>query len=208
MDNSKEPAHMLIVKLLWRICWLLPLLFFSACNGPPNACEDAKYLDIQQQMDAADAERQALAVQFHQCRSQIAGLEAENANIEVKLEDLSNWSRELAARVGPSLWYMDVDERPLPLRSMPHATPAILIDALNELFAKDGWPLVILDAIENDTAHVHVSDDVQLTQNMGTTGATAYIEAVTYTLTSLKSIHYVDFLFTEGDHAVPGRYSR
>jgi hypothetical protein len=43
---------------------------------------------------------------------------------------------------------------------------------------------------------------------MGTTGATAYIEAVTYTLTSLKNIHYVEFDFKEGDHAIPGRYSR
>ena len=191
---------------------MLPLLVVAACdespNTRPNACDDAKYLEVQHQLEAADAERQILAGQFHQCRSQIAGLEAEKADLEVKFEDLSNWSRELAARIGPSLWYMDVAERPLPLRSMPHATLGTLIEAMNELFAKDGWPLVTLDSVENDTAHVHISDDAQLTQHMGTTGATAYIETVTYTLTSLKSIHYVDFNFIEGDHAVPGRYSR
>jgi len=30
----------------------------------------------------------------------------------------------------------------------------------------------------------------------------------TYTLTEAKGINYVDFDFEEGDHAVPGTYSR
>ncbi|MBI5896925.1 MAG: hypothetical protein HZB24_13295, partial [Desulfobacterales bacterium] len=43
---------------------------------------------------------------------------------------------------------------------------------------------------------------------MGTTGATAYLQAVTYTLTSVPSIKSVAFDFEAGDHAMPGRYAR
>jgi hypothetical protein len=43
---------------------------------------------------------------------------------------------------------------------------------------------------------------------MGTTGARAFLSVATYTLTELKGIHYVDFDFIEGDHAVPGTYNR
>jgi hypothetical protein len=199
---------MLIAKLLQRKIWVLPLLALLACDGSPNAREDAERLKIQEQLDEVNAQRDILNERYRQCRLRMGDLEAEKANLEIKLEDLTRWSRKLAERVGPSLWYMDEDERPLPLRPMPQATPAKLIDALNDIFSRDGWPLIILDHIENDTAYVHISDETQLTQSMGTTGATAYIEAVTYTLTSLKSVNYVDFNFTEGDHAVPGRYSR
>ncbi len=43
---------------------------------------------------------------------------------------------------------------------------------------------------------------------MGTTGADDYMSTTTFTLTELRGIKYVNFAFEEGDHAVPGTYSR
>jgi hypothetical protein len=48
----------------------------------------------------------------------------------------------------------------------------------------------------------------EITQQMGTSGADDYMTTTTFTLTELKGIKYVNFDFEEGDHAVPGTYSR
>jgi spore germination protein GerM len=76
------------------------------------------------------------------------------------------------------------------------------------MFAKSKLPQVQLLNIVDNVAYVRIREALKLTQGMGTTGATAYIESVTYTLTSLPGIDYVDFDFHAGDHAMPGRYSR
>jgi hypothetical protein len=62
--------------------------------------------------------------------------------------------------------------------------------------------------ISHDTIFVAIKDSEELSQRMGTTGARAFLSVATYTLTELKGIHYVDFDFIEGDHAVPGTYNR
>jgi hypothetical protein len=62
--------------------------------------------------------------------------------------------------------------------------------------------------ISHDTIFIRIKDSKHLTQRMGTTGARAFMSVTTYTLTELKGIRYVNFDFTEGDHAVPGTYSR
>ena len=43
---------------------------------------------------------------------------------------------------------------------------------------------------------------------MGKTGADAFLAKATYTLTEHKRIAFVYFIFEEGDHAAPGKYSR
>ncbi len=43
---------------------------------------------------------------------------------------------------------------------------------------------------------------------MGTAGAQSYIATITYSLTELAEINYVNFDFKEGDHALPGTYKR
>ena len=62
--------------------------------------------------------------------------------------------------------------------------------------------------IANDTIFVRIPDSFYLSQQMGTTGAKGFISVATFTLTELKGIRYVNFEFTEGDHAVPGTYRR
>jgi hypothetical protein len=60
----------------------------------------------------------------------------------------------------------------------------------------------------NDTIYLKIKNSFPLTQSIGTTGAMLYIAGVTYNLTELKTIKYVNLDFEEGDHAVPGTYSR
>lgn len=55
---------------------------------------------------------------------------------------------------------------------------------------------------------VEVVNSRYLTQRMGTTGADAFMATATFTLTEHEKIDAVNFVFEEGDHAVPGVYSR
>ena len=72
----------------------------------------------------------------------------------------------------------------------------------------DGPPNVKLLNVTNDTASVEVINAEYLTQRMGSSGAQAYLASVTFTLTENPQIKKVNFIFEEGDHAMPGTYSR
>ncbi|MEJ6982163.1 hypothetical protein WG906_16960 [Pedobacter sp. P351] len=59
-----------------------------------------------------------------------------------------------------------------------------------------------------DTIELKIDDARQLTQGMGSTGAEAYLAEVTYSLTELKGVKAVKIDFEEGDHAMPGTFTR
>lgn len=65
-----------------------------------------------------------------------------------------------------------------------------------------------LEALNTDTLSVTIDDARALTQEMGSTGAEAYLAEVTFALTELVGIKAVKFDFEEGDHASPGVYTR
>jgi hypothetical protein len=153
-------------------------------------------------------ERTVLKKQVSRLQSEYDELVSEYENLKVKEVHLSQWCRQMAESFGPGVWFIGTDERPLPQKSIPDATPALLVGELNVLFEKANLPQIFLVEIKAGTAYVRISHDAQLTQQMGSTGATSYLQAVTYTLTSLPDIAYVDFDFEEGDHAAPGLYSR
>ncbi|MEW6184342.1 MAG: GerMN domain-containing protein [Thermodesulfobacteriota bacterium] len=69
-------------------------------------------------------------------------------------------------------------------------------------------PKVKLKEIKNKTAFVEIINAEYLTQRMGSSGAEEFLAVVTYTLTEHPNIQIVHFIFEEGDHAVPGPYSR
>lgn len=69
-------------------------------------------------------------------------------------------------------------------------------------------PKVKLLNVKNHTAFVEVINAEYLTQRMGSSGAQAYLAAVTFTLTENPQIKKVNFIFEEGDHAMPGTYTR
>ena len=72
------------------------------------------------------------------------------------------------------------------------------------------YPEIKLDVkkLSNDTLFLKANNGKYLTQQMGSTGSFNFLKEVTYNLTELNNIHYVNFDFVEGDHAQPGTYSR
>ncbi|KJS31722.1 MAG: hypothetical protein VR64_09210 [Desulfatitalea sp. BRH_c12] len=178
-------------------------------------CGDGKTKQLNAALEKSKATIQAISDENSQLKEQISRLQTEfndlqneNSNLKISETELQQWSRQLAEQLGPAVWYPGPYERPLPRKIIERATAEKLVQSLNDLFRQAQLPEVILLKVLGDTAFVDISQDEQLTQQMGSTGATGYIQAVTYTLTSLPGIHYVDFQFKEGDHAVPGRYSR
>ena len=71
-----------------------------------------------------------------------------------------------------------------------------------------GLPKLKLAGITGRVVNVEVVNDEFLTQRMGTTGAEAFLAVATFTLTEHEGIGGVNFIFTEGDHAAPGLYTR
>lgn len=67
---------------------------------------------------------------------------------------------------------------------------------------------LVLKKISGDTIYVKIPESTYLTQQMGTSGAEAYMANATYNLTELPGIEYVNFDLDEGDHAAPGTFSR
>ena len=84
-------------------------------------------------------------------------------------------------------------------------TTVNLLQALNNLH-----PNVELSFAKTsgDTVFVKINKSTYLTQRMGSSGAEAYLAEVTYNLTELTGINFVDINFKMGDHAEPGTYSR
>lgn len=112
----------------------------------------------------------------------------------------------IAPKDSITTWKFDAD------RDIPVASGKKYFDTLTaeELVAFVSTDKVILDFIKHsgDTIFVRIKDSEHLSQRMGTTGAKGFMSVATFTLTELKGTHYVNFDFTEGDHAVPGTYSR
>lgn len=149
-----------------------------------------------------------LRTQCDQLADRVEELKIAYDQIRQQEARLNHWARLLADRFGPSLWYVGPEDKPLPLHAVAKATPTKLVALLNARFAAEGLPKVILVGVENGVARVRIDNETQLTQSLGSAGATGFIQSVTYTLCSLVDIRAVDFDFKEGDHAVPGRYTR
>lgn len=203
-----SPKLLKIVRSGWLLVFTM-VCFSTGCDpAPHHLITETQLTEKNRQLEALASKNDELEIKISQLQDTVIELQAELDNLKVKEADLRAWSQQLAESYGPAIWFFSSDERPLPRKTIANATAATLIRELNQLLVQSGMPTVSLIKIEKDTAYVRINDEKKLTQGMGTTGATGYIEAVTYTLTSLKNIHYVDFDFKEGDHAIPGRYSR
>lgn len=92
----------------------------------------------------------------------------------------------------------------------PYFDPKFLtLDTLVKAFNLNN-PDVHMEFINRskDTIFVKINDATYLTQQMGTEGAMAYITEVVYGFTILPNVKVVNFDFKEGDHAIPGNYTR
>ena len=72
------------------------------------------------------------------------------------------------------------------------------------------YPDVIVEELNrtNDTVTVKIPKSRYLTEQMGSTGALAYLAELTYNLTEIPGIRCVSILFKAGDHASPDIYTR
>ncbi|HHT28315.1 MAG TPA: hypothetical protein GXZ82_13875 [Firmicutes bacterium] len=87
-------------------------------------------------------------------------------------------------------------------------TAQAVVNAVNGAYGTPNYPGIRLERLHNRTAYVRVLDEDLLTQRMGSTGAWHYLAVVTASFTSVPDIDSVAFVFKEGDHAVPGVYTR
>lgn len=80
-----------------------------------------------------------------------------------------------------------------------------LIDALNLKY-----PEIKLEAVTRvkNTSVVKISNASYLTNEMGSTGARSYLAEATYSLTEVPGINAIEFRFTQGNHAMPGVFTR
>ena len=108
-------------------------------------------------------------------------------------------------------WISDLDQEeglilkkttPVPTDSL---TVTNMIERMNE-----AYPEIKLKyaRVSNDTIFLKIDKSTYLTQQMGSSGAEAYLAEVTFNLTEVKGINNVDFRFKAGDHATPDTYSR
>lgn len=65
-----------------------------------------------------------------------------------------------------------------------------------------------LSGKDHSVIHVKINNAAHLSQNIGSMGARIYLAEATYALTEISGIKGVDFIFSEGDHAAPGLYTR
>ena len=81
-------------------------------------------------------------------------------------------------------------------------------DMINRL--NDQYPEIQLKLkrFSHDTVFVKIDKSAYLTQQMGSSGAEAYLAEVTFNLTEPDGINAVYIGFKTGDHAGPGVYTR
>lgn len=86
---------------------------------------------------------------------------------------------------------------------------SVTVDGMIDLMNKR-YPLISMQriSVSGDTLYVRISREQHLTQELGSTGADAYMSEATYNLTSCPGIRVVNFRFKRGDHATPGSYTR
>ena len=92
--------------------------------------------------------------------------------------------------------------RPLPDDSL---TAANILQLMNDLYPEI---IVKFDKLSNDTLFVNIPNSSYLTQQTGSSGPEVYFAELTYNLTELKNINYVNIKFKKGDHASPGTFTR
>lgn len=80
-----------------------------------------------------------------------------------------------------------------------------IVSMANTAFPKVGVEYV---SSGGDTLYMRIIHSDQLTQRMGTTGAQEYMVSLTFSLTELANVRYVNYDMEEGDHMGPGTYSR
>jgi len=179
------------------------------------SCDKQEIQQLSEENNILKAELHTLETSYSQLKTEKQILEKKlneisfmYVNQSVETGDLTEWTHQLVDSFGPGVWFFGDYDRPLPHIKMNNATPDLLIKTLNELFRESGDPEIRIISMSEESIDVGILNEEQLTQRMGSTGASAYMNAVFYTLTSLEKARCVEFHFAPGDHATPGKYCK
>lgn len=84
-------------------------------------------------------------------------------------------------------------------------TPELIANTLNSK-----WPNIQLVFVKQnkDTVFVSIPNSEYLTQRMGSSGSETYLVNAIYNFTEIKGVKYLNLDFAEGDHLMPGTFSR
>lgn len=147
--------------------------------------------------------------QLQEVRRQYMLLQSSHGSLKDRYDQLENWSKALVEGYGPGIWKQSEPFfRPLYAKRPRVSSIQGIIDELNEHHRMKNNPLLVLKKVENRVVHLGVSDDRKLTTQMGSSGASTYLQTAAYSLNSLKGVDCVSFEIEEGDHAGPGKFCR
>ncbi len=108
-------------------------------------------------------------------------------------------------------WSSDIDPKKglVMIKNRPIAPDSLTAKSIVQIM-NDQYPDIhlILKKISNDSIFITIPKSTYLTQQTGSSGAEAYLAELTYNLTEIKGINFVDVRFKKGDHAEPGTYAR
>ena len=178
------------------------LLIFGCQSGFEEELE-IELQESEKSLKVANKKIEELTTQYKVLSQTIQDLKFKNENLEIRINEINEWSGYVVRGIGPCVWVGGMFERPEPHEIVKKGSPNELINKLNEIFKTTKSPVAKLLKIEDGTAYIEISDDEKLTQGMGTSGAANYLNSITYTLWSLKDIKCVDIDFEAGDHAFP-----
>ncbi|QNL49965.1 hypothetical protein H8S90_25320 [Olivibacter sp. SDN3] len=148
---------------------------------------------------------------FMACQSNREDREAEDKSLQEQKADADPHALDEAKTLTlPYIVVADTETAAIeieenPQRSKVPLNKEELLEALNIKYPDIDLKL---GASSHDTLQVNIDDATFLTQQYGTTGALTYLAEATYAFTELPDIKVVNFNFKEGDHAVPGPYTR
>ncbi len=175
---------------------------------PFHGCGDKDNQSSGQKIESLEKEVETLTALLNDANQKIEALGTNDRVTRNDCDEIREWADSMVKSYGQGLWYPGESIYPVFVKTLKSVGIEKLIEELNARFRADRLPEVLYLGTEKDKVLVGVSDDQQLTGAMGSDGALSYMNAVTFTLGSIPGVSKVEFKFEEGDHAVPGTYSR
>jgi cell division septum initiation protein DivIVA len=193
---------------MYRILLFSILAIFYACQNSETDRAKSQLEEANDQIAALQVENQKLNDRIGNLSEDLYQLDIEKEMITNRYNELNNWANRLKNDYGTGIWQTDDSTFPVFKRSMKSASVSEIIKELNKIYQENGFPKVILKKVDGTTVYLTVDNSEQLTQRMGTSGASSYIKEVFFTVASVEGVKCVDLDFEEGDHAAPGGYCK
>ena len=150
---------------------------------------------LQDALAGAQDENQELRETLAGARAEIEDLRAGLVQPEPDLDAVRERLWALFHDRSPAVWACDdTASRVVPVKQMPSASPADLVEAINDRFQELNpmyeSPGLALEGLEGDAAVVSLAQANVVTEQMGSTGAQCYMAGVTFSLTSVEGIDH------------------